>query len=147
MVFLYTSKLQWSIAFLYTSIEQPESEIRTIQLGSSLKNWTFICHSTTKYLPKRNKGTYPYRYAYINVHHSFICYHHKLKTTQCLSVGEDRNKSWCTHTTEYYSEIKWNKFFIHVTTWRNPEIIILWKKPKENNIRLFNFHKILEHTN
>lgn len=40
-------------------------------------------------------------------------------------MDEWKSKTWCIHTTEYYSVLKRNEILTYATMWKNPKDIML----------------------
>lgn len=66
-------------------------------------------NSISRYIPNRNSMP---KDMYKNVHSRFIHNGPKLKTTQCISIGEWIHKLWYIHTIEFWSAMKKNKLLL-----------------------------------
>lgn len=74
-------------------------------------------HSTSRYLPEKNKRVCSYKDLYTNVNNSFICNSQWLETTQMSIIGE--LSRWYILTIDYYSAKKGNELFVHETIQMN----------------------------
>ena len=77
------------------------------------------------YLLKGTENVYPHENLHTDVYSSFI---HNCQNLEATKLSFSRwwiNKLWCTHTMEYYSELKRNELSIHEKTWRKLKCISL----------------------
>ena len=62
------------------------------------------------------------------------------KQSKFPTADEWINKMWYIHSLEYYSAIYRNEVLIHVTTWMNPEDIMLGERSQSQRItQLYDF--------
>ena len=92
-------KLEFSYMGMQNAKNFPTKEAN-LQFITKIKHATTIPPSNA--IPKGNENLFPHKGLYVNGYSNVFLNGQKLETSQRLSLGEQINRLWYIHTTDYY---------------------------------------------